>query len=51
MCLRTLLFDTRTTDPLTYAAVVGGVLALATVASLVPAVHTMRVDPIAALRN
>ena len=48
--LRSLLFDTRTTDPLTYATVVGAVLALATAASLVPAIRAMRVDPIAALR-
>jgi putative ABC transport system permease protein len=49
--LTTLLFDTRTTDPLTYAAVVGGILALAIGASIVPAVRAMRVDPIAALRG
>jgi len=48
--LRTLLFDTRTTDPLTYAAVIGGVLALAIGASIVPALRAMRVDPITALR-
>jgi ABC-type lipoprotein release transport system permease subunit len=49
--LRGFLFDTRTTDPLTYAAVTAGVLGLAAVASLVPAVRAMRVDPITALRN
>lgn len=49
--VRALLFDTRTTDPLTHATVVGGVLALATAASLVPAVRAMRVDSITALRN
>jgi putative ABC transport system permease protein len=49
--LRTMLFDTRMTDPLTYATVVSAVLALATAASLVPAVRAMRVDPMSALRN
>jgi ABC-type antimicrobial peptide transport system permease subunit len=49
--LRGLLFDTRTTDPLTYAAVIAGVLALAAGASLVPAIRATRVDPITALRN
>ena len=49
--LRTLLFDTRPTDPLTYAAVIGTVLALATAASLAPGVRAMRIDPMTALRN
>ena len=48
--LTALLFDTRTTDPLTYAVVIGGVLALAVAASFVPALRAMRVDPIIALR-
>jgi putative ABC transport system permease protein len=49
--LRNLLFDTRTTDPLTYAAVIGGVIALTIAASIVPALRAMRVDPFIALRN
>jgi ABC-type lipoprotein release transport system permease subunit len=49
--LRSMLFDMRMTDPLTYATVVSAVLALATAASLVPAVRAMRVDPMSALRN
>jgi predicted permease len=49
--LRSLLFDTRTTDPFTYAAVISGVLALAIGASLIPAFRAMRVDPITALRQ
>jgi putative ABC transport system permease protein len=49
--LRGLLFETRTTDPLTYVAVTIGVLALAIGASVVPAVRAMRVDPILILRN
>ncbi len=44
-------FDTRTTDPFTYAAVIGGVIALTIAASIVPALRAMRVDPIIALRN
>jgi putative ABC transport system permease protein len=49
--LRALLFDTRTTDPITFAAVIAGVLGLAVCASIVPAVRAMRVDPIIAVRN
>jgi ABC-type antimicrobial peptide transport system permease subunit len=49
--LRTLLFDTRPTDPLTYVIVVAGVIALAAAAGVVPAVRAMRVDPLTALRN
>jgi len=49
--LKGFLFDTRTTDPQTYAVVLTGVLALAFAASIVPAVRATRVDPITALRN
>jgi putative ABC transport system permease protein len=49
--LRNLLFDTRTTDPFTYAAVIAGVIALTIAASIVPALRAMRVDPMVALRN
>jgi putative ABC transport system permease protein len=45
-----LLFDTATTDPGTYAMVVGAVLALAVAASVVPARRAMSVDPMIALR-
>jgi ABC-type lipoprotein release transport system permease subunit len=48
--LRALLFDTRTTDPLTHAAVMAAVATLAVGASIVPAMRAMRVDPITALR-
>ena len=49
--VRSLLFDTRTTDPLTHVAVVGAAMALAVGASIVPAVHAMRIDPIIAIRT
>ncbi len=49
--VRALLFDTRTTDPLTYSAVAGAVLAMAACAAIVPAIRAIRVDPLAALRN
>ena len=48
--VRGLLFDTRTTDPFTHGAVVAGAIALAIGASIAPAVHAMRIDPIVALR-
>jgi len=48
--VRGLLFDTRPTDPLTHTAVIAGAIALAIGASIVPAVHAMRIDPIVALR-
>ena len=49
--IRSLLFDTRTTDPRTYAIVIASVLALTLVASLAPARRAMSVDPMIALRN
>jgi putative ABC transport system permease protein len=49
--LRGLLFDTRTTDPATYAVVVCGLIALTVAASLAPARRAMGVDPMTALRN
>jgi putative ABC transport system permease protein len=49
--LRAMLFDTRTTDPLTFIAVIAGVLTLSVCASIVPAFRAMRVDPIIAVRN
>jgi putative ABC transport system permease protein len=49
--IRSLLFDTRTTDPLTYGAVILAVLALTILASIAPARRAMRVDPMIALRN
>jgi ABC-type antimicrobial peptide transport system permease subunit len=49
--LRGFLFDTRTTDPATYAGVSAAILCLTLVASLVPALRAMRVDPVMAMRN
>jgi ABC-type antimicrobial peptide transport system permease subunit len=49
--VRALLFDTRTTDPLTYSAVAAAVVAMAAGAAVAPAVRAMRVDPLAAIRN
>ena len=49
--IRGLLFDTRTTDPLTYGMVIAAVIALTLVASVAPARRAMRVDPMIALRD
>jgi len=48
--LQTLLFETKTSDPCTHAAVAAGVLLLAAAASLAPAVRAMRIDPLRSLR-
>jgi predicted permease len=45
------LFGISTTDPVTYAGVVALISGVALVASVVPALRAMRVDPIAALRG
>jgi putative ABC transport system permease protein len=49
--IRSLLFDTRTTDPLTYGMVIAAVIALTLVASIAPARRAMHVDPMIALRD
>jgi len=49
--LGSLLFDVSPLDPLTYAAVSLGLIAAAIVASYIPAVRAMGVDPIEALRS
>jgi predicted permease len=49
--LGSLLFDVSPLDPLTYAAVSLGLIAAAIVASYIPAVRAMGVDPSEALRS
>ena len=48
--LETLLFGVRATDPLTFAAMVAVMLAVAAAASYLPARRAARVDPMIALR-
>jgi predicted permease len=48
--LETMLFGVTATSPWVYAAVAGVLLAVATMASLVPARRAMRADPVMALR-
>jgi hypothetical protein len=48
--LRSLLFDVSPLDPLTYAAVSFGLIAAAIAASYIPALRSMRIDPVEALR-
>jgi putative ABC transport system permease protein len=49
--LQSMLFDVKTTDPLTYAAIAGLLMAVTLVACLVPAHRATRVDPLIALRH
>jgi putative ABC transport system permease protein len=48
--MRGLLYGVRATDPLTFAAVAVSLLVVATLASVVPALRAVRVDPTVALR-
>ncbi|HUE43037.1 MAG TPA: ABC transporter permease [Candidatus Sulfotelmatobacter sp.] len=48
--LTSMLFGVKPTDPATYAAVIGIVLAAALLASYIPARRAMRLDPMVALR-
>jgi ABC-type lipoprotein release transport system permease subunit len=41
----------RQNDPLTFAAVIGVLLAVAVVASVLPALRVRRFDPVALLRS
>jgi putative ABC transport system permease protein len=45
-----MLFNTGKYDPLTFAAVAGGLAIVALVACLIPATRAMKVSPIVALR-
>jgi putative ABC transport system permease protein len=45
------LFDIPATDPLTYAAMVAGLLAIALLATWIPSRRAMRLDPVTALRG
>jgi putative ABC transport system permease protein len=49
--MKSLLFGVSVTDPLTLAAVVVVLLAVALLASWIPARKAMRVDPMVALRH
>ena len=49
--MESLLFDVNTTDPATYVGVSLALLAVAAVATLVPALKAAGVDPIEALRS
>jgi predicted permease len=48
--MQTVLYEVRSTDPGTYAAVILVLLAAALLASVLPALRAMRVDPVTALR-
>jgi len=48
--LQAQLFDVTSTDPATFVAVAVGLLAVATLATLVPALRATRVNPVEALR-
>jgi predicted permease len=49
--LQSLLFGVKTTDPITWAAVIPALFAAAALASWLPARRTVRVDPTEALRS
>jgi predicted permease len=49
--IQSFLFDVSTRDPLTFAAVGGLLIFVAVVASLVPALRAVRLNPVAALRE
>lgn len=51
VALRAMLYGVTPTDPLTLAATAATLLVVAIIASLVPAIRAMRVDPVQALRS
>jgi putative ABC transport system permease protein len=48
--MTSVLYDVTPADPWTYASVISGLLAVAAVASAIPALRAARVDPVTALR-
>ena len=49
--IRRLLWGVKENDPMTFVAVVGVLLAIAVMASIVPALKVRRLDPVALLRS
>jgi ABC-type antimicrobial peptide transport system permease subunit len=49
--LETMLYEVSPSDPAVLAATCAGVLIVSTLASLVPAIRALRVDPMVALRG
>jgi putative ABC transport system permease protein len=49
--IRSMLFEIQPTDPLTFVALGAVVLVIASIATLVPAIRAVRVDPVEALRS
>ena len=49
--MRSILFEVTPTDPLTIAATLGVLLGIGVLATIGPALHAARLDPLAALRS
>ena len=49
--MTTLLFNVQPTDPVVYGAVAMGLIAVAMLASYLPARRASRINPLVALRN
>jgi putative ABC transport system permease protein len=46
-----LLFEVSAFDPTAYIVVAGGMLAIGLLASMIPAMKAVRIDPVVALRD